>query len=143
VATIVFYEKPGCKTNARQKRMLEEAGHEVIAKNLIAEPWTAERLLDFFGGTPVSAWFNPAAPRVKSGEINPTGIDATCALTLMLADPLLIRRPLVDLAGQRCAGFDHEPVTSLLGGSEDVSHVQGCSREPKPSDLPQQKSPRP
>ncbi|QWG14686.1 arsenate reductase family protein [Bradyrhizobium sediminis] len=129
MATIQFYQKPGCATNARQRRMLEAAGHTVIAKSLLAEPWTAEALRGFFGSTPVTAWFNPAAPRVKSGEIVPAKLDAASALALMLDDPLLIRRPLVETEGQRCAGFDREPVTTLLGDPVG-DDVEACSRPP-------------
>jgi nitrogenase-associated protein len=116
LATVLFYEKPGCGANARQKRMLEAAGHTIIAGNLLTEPWTAERLRD------------AAAPRVKSGEIDPESIEAPAALALMLNDPLLIRRPLVEAGSQRCAGFDREPVISLLGKSENREDVQGCGR---------------
>ena len=131
MATITFYQKPGCRTNARQKQMLEAAGHAVTAKSLLTEPWTAERLRGFFGSTPVTSWFNPAAPRIKSGEIDPAAVDASAALAIMLGDPLLIRRPLVEADGQRCAGFDREPVTSLLGSPAD-SDIESCSR-PGPS----------
>lgn len=127
MATIRFYQKPGCATNARQKRTLEAAGHTVIAKSLLSEPWTAEDLRGFFGSTPVTAWFNPAAPRIKSGDILPATLDAASAIALMLADPLLIRRPLVEAGGQRCAGFDREPVISLLGGVADKD-METCSR---------------
>jgi nitrogenase-associated protein len=127
LATITFYQKLGCQTNARQKRMLEAAGHTVIAGNLLTEPWTIERLRGFFGSTPVASWFNPAAPRVKSGEINPASIDADAALAIMLGDPLLIRRPLVETDRGRCAGFDREPVTSLLGALV-AGEVEACSR---------------
>jgi arsenate reductase-like glutaredoxin family protein len=47
MATIQFYQKPGCATNARQKRMLEAAGHIVVARNLLTESWTAEALHGF------------------------------------------------------------------------------------------------
>lgn len=127
MATIQFYQKPGCATNARQKQMLETAGHTVIARSLLTEPWTAEALRGFFGSTLVKAWFNPAAPRVKSGEIAPEKLDSTSAIALMLDDPLLIRRPLVETDGQRCAGFDREPVTSLLGDRPNAD-VEACSR---------------
>ena len=127
MATIQFYQKPGCATNARQKRMLEAAGHTVIAKSLLTEPWTAEALRGFFGSTPIKAWFNPAAPRVKSGEIAPEKLDSTSAIALMLDDPLLIRRPLVETNDQRCAGFDREPVISLLGDRPNED-VEACSR---------------
>lgn len=126
MATILFYQKPGCGTNARQIRALEAAGHQVIAKSLLTEPWTAERLLAFFGATPVTSWFNPAAPRIKSGEVKPAEIDAADAIALMLDDPLLIRRPLIDVDGARCAGFDREPVPYLLGGER--SDLEGCTR---------------
>jgi nitrogenase-associated protein len=144
MATITFYEKPGCKTNARQKTMLETAGHIVVARSLLTEPWTAERLRGFFGSTPVTSWFNPAAPRIKSGEIDPAAVDAWAALAIMVQDPLLIRRPLVEVGEQRCAGFDREPVTSLLGGPTDPD-AEKCSRPeastPCPDPVRQSKTP--
>ena len=127
MSTVIFYEKPGCATNARQKLMLAQAGHTVVAKSLLTEPWTGERLQAFFAGTAVAKWFNQASPRVKSGEIDCDAVDAATAISLMLADPLLIRRPLVEADGQRCAGFDREPIPLLLG-SRDGQDVQGCSR---------------
>lgn len=139
MATVVFYQKPGCGTNARQIRALEAAGHSVIARSLLSEPWKPLDLLSFFGDMPVSAWFNPAAPRVKSGEIDPLETDAATALALMLDDPLLIRRPLVEANGSRCAGFDREPVTTLLGGNAPQD-IQGCTR---PATSTQQSCPAP
>jgi nitrogenase-associated protein len=128
LAIVHFYEKPGCGTNARQKRMLEAAGHTVIASSLLEEPWTEGRLLSFFGDRPVASWFNPAAPRIKSGEVDPERVDAAAALSLLVADRLLIRRPLIEADGQRCAGFDREPVTSLLADLDGHEAVEGCSR---------------
>lgn len=131
MASVVFYEKPGCGTNARQKLMLANAGHTLEVKSLLTEPWTRERLKTFFGETPVASWFNPAAPAVKSGAVDPSAMEAEAALSLMVEQPILIRRPLVEVDGQRCAGFDREPVLSLLG--EGVAPVEGCSR---PADGP-------
>jgi nitrogenase-associated protein len=128
VATIIFYQKPGCGTNARQRRMLEAAGHAAVSRNLIAEPWTLESLRGFFGGRPVASWFNPASPRIKSGETDPGKNAAGAALALMLDDPLLVRRPLMDVGGQKCAGFDDELVTGLLGGGGDHRDVLACSK---------------
>ncbi len=127
MATVIFYQKPGCKTNARQKQMLEAAGHVVFARSLLTEPWTAERLREFFGSMPVASWFNAAAPRIKSGEIDPAAFGADTALAALVGDPLLIRRPLVEADGERCAGFDRAPVTSLLGGAAGRD-AENCSR---------------
>lgn len=113
--TILFYEKPGCANNSRQKLLLKNAGYTINAHNLLTEPWTSQRLLEFFGDLPVAEWFNPAAPRIKSGAVDPTRIDAATALTLMLSDPLLIRRPLMEYNKTYIAGFDAQRVNDWLG----------------------------
>lgn len=105
---ITFWEKPGCKGNARQKALLMASGHKLDVRDLLKEAWTAQRLLSFFDGLAVADWFNRASPRVKSGEIAVEGMNGEKALNLMLADPLLIRRPLMEADGKRCAGFEPE-----------------------------------
>ncbi len=132
MTTIIFYEKPGCANNARQKLLLKNAGHEVIAKNLLDEPWTADRLLMFFGAMPVAEWFNRAAPRVKSGDIVPERVAANDALALMLTEPLLIRRPLMECNGKTIAGFDAERVEQWIGAPlvrEEHGDLQTCRRD--------------
>lgn len=130
MTTVLFWQKPSCGTNARQICALEAAGHHVVAKSLLTELWTAPYLCTFFGNTPVRSWFNPAAPRVTSGEVDPAAIDAAGAIALMLEDPLLIRRPLIEANNARCAGFDREPVPSLLGSSPR-RELQNCARAEK------------
>jgi nitrogenase-associated protein len=128
MARIHFYEKPGCGTNRKQKAMLAAAGHDVVALDLLTEPWTEERLRGFFGDTPQATWFNPASPRIKSGELDPSRLGPDQLIAKMLADPLLIRRPLIEVEDRRCAGFDREPVLSLLGETDKLADAQGCSR---------------
>jgi nitrogenase-associated protein len=126
MAQITFYEKPGCVNNTKQKALLAAAGHEVIARNLLTEPWTQERLLTFFCGRPVAEWFNRAAPRVKSGEIIPERFDADTALQLMLQEPLLIRRPLIEVEGRKEIGFDQELIHGWLGLTTNGSDLESC-----------------
>jgi nitrogenase-associated protein len=118
MATIVFYEKPGCGNNTKQKVWLAASGHTVLAKSLLTEKWTASRLRAFFGDLPVAQWFNPSAPRVKSGEVKPAELDAEAALSLMLAEPLLIRRPLMDVDSELRVGFDIDAVRAWIGLNE-------------------------
>lgn len=115
MATVMFYEKPGCINNTRQKQLLRQSGHEVIAKNLLEEEWDEGRLLLFFKGHPVAEWFNHSAPQVKSGEIDPKQISAKQALTLMLSNPLLIRRPLLQVGEHHQLGFDFKKVQGWIG----------------------------
>lgn len=58
---LIFYEKPGCGGNARQRALLEAAGHRLERRNLLAEPWTGERLPDFLAPLPAPQWFNRSA----------------------------------------------------------------------------------
>jgi len=115
MARVIFYEKTGCKNNTKQKTLLTAAGHEVIPYNLLTEPWTVERLRSFFGDRPVVEWINRAAPAVKSGEVVPENLDAQTAMILMLRDPLLIRRPLIQVGDRREVGFDVEKINAWIG----------------------------
>ena len=136
MAQVIFYEKPGCGNNTRQKALLAAAGHEVVACNLLTEPWTSERLLDFFGARPVTEWFNRAAPSIKSGELMPELLDETEALQLMLADPLLIRRPLIESNGRREAGFDQELIHDWLGLTPSGADLENCPRSHQQAPCP-------
>ncbi len=130
MAHVTFWEKPGCAGNARQKVLLAASGHTLDVRNLLKEPWETERLREFFGPRPVSEWFNGSSPRVKSGEIRPEELDEAAALALMLADPLLIRRPLMESGGRRQAGFDPELVKAWIGLAEPrVPVTDSCVRE--------------
>lgn len=131
MSCIIFYEKPGCATNNLQKHLLRSSGLQVDARNLLHEPWTRERLRPYFGNTPVAEWFNPAAPAIKYGELDPQSLGSEEALQLMLAQPLLIRRPLIRCGKQFMSGFSLNQLNELLpckGKLQSFSvALQGCS----------------
>jgi nitrogenase-associated protein len=115
IATVIFYEKPGCINNTKQKASLQAAGHQLQVHNLLAESWTPEQLRSFFGELPVPEWFNRTAPQVKDGEVIPEQVDAATALALMVQNPLLIRRPLMQVGDRREVGFDPARVDAWIG----------------------------
>jgi len=130
MAHVIFWEKPGCAGNARQKALLLASGHTLDVRNLLIERWEPGRLREFFGARPVSEWFNRSAPRVKAGEVRPGDLDGAAALALMLADPLLIRRPLMESGGRREAGFEPDRVRAWIGLVEPrVAVTDACLRE--------------
>ncbi len=131
MAHVIFYEKPGCINNSKQKALLAEAGHEVQARNLLKESWTPETLRPFFGSLPVSQWFNLSAPRIKSGEIVPSQLDESTAIALMLEDPLLIRRPLIQVNDMLKVGFDREKIHQWIGlnpAKKTTEDLETCPR---------------
>ena len=127
--TVTFWQKPGCSGNARQRALLERAGHRVEPRDLIAEPWTADGLLAFLGPLPVAEWFNRAAPRVKCGEVRPERLDRGAALALLLSDPLLIRRPLMRRDDGACmVGFEPAAIAAWIGMPDGTVEVgEGCA----------------
>jgi nitrogenase-associated protein len=132
MAHLVFFEKPGCGGNAKQRALLEAAGHTLERRNLLTAHWTRERLLDYLAPLPVAQWFNRAAPRIKSGEIVPEQLDAEAALQALLAEPLLIRRPLMLREdGARLVGFDTAEVERFVGlgapAAAAPASMEGCA----------------
>lgn len=115
MALVAFFEKPGCAGNAQQKEVLRAAGHELRVKDLLTHPWTEEELLKFLGEMPVAAWFNRSAPRIKSGEVVPERLDRRAAVALLLSEPLLIRRPLLQVGEERMVGFDPARLDAWIG----------------------------
>ena len=127
---VIFYEKPGCINNTKQKMMLLEAGHNLKIFSLLTYHWNKEELRSFFEGLPLPQWFNPTAPAIKKGEIKPDELTEDSALNAMLKDPLLIRRPLIEANGIRICGFDN-PLVEELTNHTDVSHVLSCPNAAK------------
>jgi nitrogenase-associated protein len=122
MAKIVFYEKPGCPVNLGQKNHLIAAGFEVEARDLTTENWTPASLRAYFADKPVAEWFDPQAPQIQSGEIEPKYIKAQEALVMMAIDPALIKSPLVKIDGRCGSGLEGEELEVFLGLKQRVSN---------------------
>jgi len=134
MTAVHFYEKPGCINNSRQKKLLVDSGYALIVHDLLQEPWRdqPEKLRSFFGDRPVKDWFNPSAPAIKSGEIKPEQLSAGQAIELMLAAPILIRRPLLEVNGRRFSGFDTLQLQGLLNldANNPATDLETCPKQP-------------
>jgi arsenate reductase len=124
---VIFYEKPGCATNAKQKKSLRDAGCMVIERNLLEHGMTTAELHAYLEYKPLAQWFNPAAPKIKSGEINPALLNEEAALQLLMREPILINRPLMVIGGKKFCGFEQEDVETLLGQPLQAEVVTACS----------------
>lgn len=132
---LVFYEKPGCVGNARQQAVLARHGVRFLVQDLSTKAWTVDSLRPFFGDAPVAAWFNTTSPRVRSGEVPIDRLDERQAISLMLEDPLLIRRPLLRLGPLCQSGFVDGPVLAALGiRLPDGGDLQACPRDRSAAD---------
>jgi len=138
MATVIFYEKPGCGNNTKQKKLLTAAGHSVEARSILTEAWTAERLQQFFDDYSVPEWFNRAAPQVKSGAVIPEQVSAAQAIEMMLTEPLLIRRPLMQVGTEYRIGFDSAAVAAWIGldTSPPETDLETCPRQHSQASCP-------
>lgn len=125
MAQVLFYTKPGCVTGGKQFRILEASGHDVEVRSILDHPWTAATLRPFFGSRPVAEWFNPNAPRVKSGEVNPASFTEETAIAAMLEEHLLIRRPLIAVGEKITCGFDTDLLQKWIGIDTDSATREG------------------
>ncbi|MEM8572730.1 MAG: ArsC/Spx/MgsR family protein [Pseudomonadota bacterium] len=133
MAHVVFYEKPGCISNTRQKKLLRASGHDLDVRNLLTEAWTEDALRPFFADMPVARWINASAPQVKAGRVSPESLSADEALAAMVAEPILIRRPLMQVGDQRKAGFDQDAVAAWIGlKTPDTRVTDTCPKEHTP-----------
>ncbi|MBV5302523.1 MAG: nitrogenase-associated protein [Methylococcales bacterium] len=131
MSTIRFFEKRGCATNAKQKKCLQNAGHTLLVEDLLAYPWAenAVYLRTFFGEKPLADWFNGNAPDIKNAVIDVALFDEKSAIDAMMANPLLIRRPLMEWDSVKMAGFDANEVRAKLGLDLENLPQDSCSMQ--------------
>jgi len=129
MSLIIFYEKPGCKTNAKQKQAFRDAGCKIIERDLLNHGLEPAELYEFFKGMPVTKWFNPNAPMIKTGKINPVSLDKETALQMLMDDPILIRRPLMIVKGKKLSGFNKWFLEKLLDIKMDSKPSMKCETE--------------
>lgn len=123
MAKMIFYEKPGCINGGKQKKILEAAGNVLSCVNILEQKWSRARILPYVAGKLPEQMMNYTAPRIKKGEVIPENLSFDEAIELMTEDPILIRRPLIEVDGLFIQGFDDELLGPYLGewdGSEDV-----------------------
>ena len=111
---MVFYEKPGCAGNTRQKHQLLRAGIDLEVRDLLSTPWDVAALTPFLAGREIGEWFNPNAPDIKSGVVNPELLTKEEALALLVSEPILIKRPLILYKGEHILGFDLGRLCTLI-----------------------------
>ena len=123
-----FYEKTGCSGNAKQKELLKCHNISFSVKSLLDTKWTSESLNQFFEGLELIDIFNPFAPQIRDKEIEISKLSFDEAINLMIQNPILIKRPLLDINGVKICGFDIEKINKLLNTNIDTNKkLNTCS----------------
>ena len=124
---VIFYEKPGCATNTKQKKSIRDAGYFVIERDLLNNEMSKEMLYEFVKDKPVHEWFNVNAPKIKSKEIDPLSFSKDEALELILKEPILIKRPLMVIGDNKICGFDSGRIEKILNIKFQTKVSTECS----------------
>lgn len=127
---VTFYERTGSVKDREQKAMLAAAGYVVETRELTAEHWTPAGLRAYFAERPVSEWFDPAAPQVLSGEIDPNRPNPQEALVMLSINPGLIHGPLVKYNGRCASGLEGEELHHFLDVHARVGKPASVERPP-------------
>ena len=123
-----FYEKTACSGNAKQKELLKSHNISFSVKSLLDTKWTTQTLGEFFKGLEVIDIFNPFAPQIRDKQIDINTLSKDEAIELMIKNPILIKRPLLDINGVKLCGFDIEKINELLNTNIDTNKkLNTCS----------------
>lgn len=111
---VIFYEKTGCSGNARQKMLLREHGVTFDVRSLLDTPWDVPTLESFFQGLTPKEMLNPFAPQLKEGTFKLEDYTKESLIEKMVHEPILIRRPLLQIGVIKLCGFDIPKLNTLL-----------------------------
>ena len=121
----IFYEKPGCTGNKKQKELLWSHGITLVVKSILDSSWSKEQLQAFFTGLDNDKIVNPFAPQIKKGDIDVSKLSQEELIDLMIQEPILIKRPLVEVNESKVCGFNKEKLSQLLNIEFENSFVEG------------------
>lgn len=70
---------------------------------------------------------NPFAPQIKNNEIDIKNLSKDEAINLMIKTPILIKRPLMEINGNKICGFDVEKINKILNLKIDTDKkINSC-----------------
>ena len=95
--SIVIHHNPKCGTSRKTLELIREAGEDPVVLAYLEEGWTKPQLLGLFaaaGLTPREAMRKQRSPAEELGLLDPSVSDEVI-LDAMVADPVLVERPIV------------------------------------------------
>ena len=111
---VIFYEKPGCGGNAKQKKLLELNYILYETRDILSTAWDKTTLNSFFQDLEKEEIINKFAPQVKSGEVDINTLSKDELIERMIQEPILIKRPLLIIGEKKICGFDIEKINDTL-----------------------------
>ncbi len=114
--SVTIYHNPRCSKSRQTLGLLEERGIETVIVEYLKTPpdaATLDGLLTKLGLEPRDFMRNKEAPYKELG-LDDTGLDRAALIEAMVANPILIERPIVVADGQVRIGRPPESVLEIL-----------------------------
>jgi len=94
---------------------LLQEGVELEERDFFADPLSDQELRDLIGNRPAGQIFSWNSPSFKKLGVTREDLDDDKLIRLMLDEPRLIRRPLVQVGGEVFVGTDKQAMARALG----------------------------
>ena len=112
---ITLYGIPNCDTVKKARTWLDQNGAAYVFHDYKKAGIDQARLETWVEELGWETVLNRAGTTFRAlPEADKTGLDAAKAVALMLAQPSMIKRPMLDLGGRRIAGFKPEVYAAAL-----------------------------
>jgi len=126
---IIFYEKPGCVGNDKQKKLLLANGIHFETKSILDTKWDKNTLSLFFKDLKNKDIINQFAPQIKTKELDISQISKEELINLMCKNPILIKRPLLEIGDDKICGFNLKKINTLLASKISAdSNISTCQK---------------
>lgn len=107
MTSLALYGLKSCDTTRAARKWLDARGAAYVFRDVREEPLDRATLERFVRALGWERALNRASTTFRAlDETGKSGLDEAKAITLMLANPTLMKRPLVDLPGAPLVGFD-------------------------------------
>jgi arsenate reductase len=94
---ITIFHNPNCGTSRNVLAMIREAGHEPTVVEYLKTGWTRDQLADLTARAGVSPreWLRVRNTRAEELGLTAPGVADETILAAMVADPVLVERPII------------------------------------------------
>jgi arsenate reductase (glutaredoxin) len=111
---IKFLQKPSCTTCRKARLFLEQHGAELELRSLDEQRLSEDELQQLIGDRDYIPFLNPRNELYRSRNMKEHAPGRSEAVKLMVANPNLIRRPVVISGKKIILGYDEQGFRNLL-----------------------------
>jgi arsenate reductase (glutaredoxin) len=111
---VTIYHNPRCNTSRRTLALLREKGVEPAIIEYLKTPYTATQLKQLLGQLKMPASKLVRKKEAAAAGIDPEALSEDALIEAMVANPIVVERPIVVSGGKAALGRPPEAVLTVL-----------------------------